>query len=67
MSSPEGATLRLEELSALLQPCYHALHAFVVHHGDPNLSNFQLVDGKLMVLDLESTVFDLPADARPSF
>ncbi|KAK4177782.1 lipopolysaccharide core heptose(II) kinase RfaY [Triangularia setosa] len=32
LSSPEGVTLRLEELSALLQPCYRALHAFGVHH-----------------------------------
>jgi hypothetical protein len=59
LSSPEGATLNLEELSALLQPCYEALHAFGVHHDDPNLSNFQLVDGeKIMALDLESAVLE---------
>ncbi|KAH6635847.1 hypothetical protein F5144DRAFT_159242 [Chaetomium tenue] len=68
LSSPEGATLRLEELSALLQPCYRALHAFGVHHDDPNLSNFQLVnDEKIMVLDLESAVFDLSADDQAFF
>ena len=39
LSSPEGATLRLEELSTLLQPCYRVLHAFGVHYDDPNLSN----------------------------
>lgn len=33
--SPEGATLMLQELSDLLQPCYRALHAFGVHHNDP--------------------------------
>ncbi|KAK3295273.1 uncharacterized protein B0H64DRAFT_143552 [Chaetomium fimeti] len=68
LSSPEGATLRLEELSALLQPCYRALHAFGVHHDDPNLSNFQLVnDGKIMVLDLENAVFGLSADDQAFF
>jgi hypothetical protein len=67
LSSPEGATLRLEELSALLQPCYRALHAFGVHYDDPNLSNFQIVNGKIMVLDLESAVFDLSADAQAFF
>jgi hypothetical protein len=67
LSSPEGATLRLEELSALLQPCYRVLHAFGVHYDDPNLSNFQLVNGKVMVLDLESAVFDLSADGQAFF
>ncbi|KAK5655574.1 hypothetical protein OQA88_5505 [Cercophora sp. LCS_1] len=67
LSSPEGATLRLEELSTLLQPCYQALHAFGVHHDDPNLSNFQLVNGKIMVLDLESAVFDLSANDQAYF
>jgi RIO-like serine/threonine protein kinase len=68
LSSPEGATLRLEELSTLLQPCYQALHAFGVHHDDPSLSNFLLVDdGKIMVLDLESAVFDLSTDDQALF
>lgn len=67
MSSPEGTTLQLEELSTLLQPCYRALHAFSVHHNDPNLSNFRLVNGKIMVLDLESAVFDLPAKDQAFF
>jgi len=67
LSSPERATLRLEELLALLQPCYRALHAFAVQHDEPNLSNFQLVDGKLMVLELASTVFDLPDDDQAFF
>ncbi|KXX81130.1 Lipopolysaccharide core heptose(II) kinase RfaY [Madurella mycetomatis] len=67
LSSPEGATLRLEELSTLLQPCYRALHAFGVHHDDPNLSNFQLVNGKIMVLDLESAVFDFSVDDQAFF
>lgn len=58
MSSPEGATLRLNELAALLQPCYRAMHPFRVQYDDPNLSNFVLVDGRMMVLDLESAVFD---------
>lgn len=62
LSSPEGATLRLEELSTLLQPCYRALHAFGVYHGDPNLSNFHLVDRKIMVLDFGGAVFDMSAD-----
>jgi tRNA A-37 threonylcarbamoyl transferase component Bud32 len=67
MSSPEGATLRLEELSTLLQPCYRALHALGVHHDDPNLSNFHLVNGKIMVLDLETADFGLSADDRAFF
>jgi hypothetical protein len=58
MSSPEGATLRLNELAALLLPCYRAMHPFRVQYDDPNLSNFVLVDGRMMVLDLESAVFD---------
>jgi len=67
LASPEGATLRQEELSALLQPCYRALHALGVHHDDPNLANFQLVNGNIMVLDLESAVFDLSADDQAFF
>lgn len=43
LSAPEGATMTLEELSSLLQPCYRALHAFNVHQDDANLSNFQLL------------------------
>ena len=58
MSSPEGATLTLNELAALLLPCYRAMHQFRVQYDDPNLSNFVLVDGRMMVLDLESAVFD---------
>jgi len=68
LSSPEGATLCLDELSRLLQPCYRAMHAFGVHHDDPNLSNFQLVDDKkIMVMDLESAVFDLSTDEQAFF
>lgn len=62
LSSPEGATMELEELSALLQACYRALHAFGVYQDDSNLSNFQLVDGRIMMLDLESAVFHCSAD-----
>jgi hypothetical protein len=50
LASPEGATLCLEELSDLLQPCYRAMHAFGVQHDDPHVGNFQLVDGKIMAL-----------------
>jgi hypothetical protein len=68
LSAPEGATMTLEELSSLLQPCYRALHAFFdVHQDDANLSNFQLVDGKIKVLDLESAVFHYSADQRATF
>ncbi|KAK4156608.1 lipopolysaccharide core heptose(II) kinase RfaY [Chaetomidium leptoderma] len=67
LASPEGAMLRLEELSTLLQPCFRALHAFDVHQDDSNLSNFQLVDGRIMVLDLESAVFHYSADDRAFF
>jgi hypothetical protein len=67
MSSPEGATMRLEELSALLQPCYRAIHAFDVAVDDTNLSNFQLVDGRMMMMDLESAVFRYSADQRERF
>ncbi|KAK3997217.1 hypothetical protein QBC44DRAFT_377110 [Cladorrhinum sp. PSN332] len=61
------ATPKLEELSTLLQPYYRALHAFGAHHGDPNLSNFQLVNGKIMVLDLESAVFNLSTNDQNLF
>ncbi|KAL2174068.1 uncharacterized protein P884DRAFT_209896 [Thermothelomyces heterothallicus CBS 202.75] len=67
LSAPEGATMTLEELSSLLQLCYRALHAFGVHQDDANLSNFQLVDGKIKVLDLESAVFHYSADQRATF
>jgi hypothetical protein len=67
LSAPEGATMTLEELSSLLQPCYRALHAFGVHQDDDNLSNFQLVDGKIKVLDPESAVFHYSADQRATF
>lgn len=65
--SPEGATLTLQELSDLLQPCYRALHAFGVHHDDPQLGNFQLVDGRIMALDFERAALDLSADDRDFF
>ncbi|KAK3336913.1 hypothetical protein B0T19DRAFT_410940 [Cercophora scortea] len=64
LSDPEGATLRLEELSNLLQPCYRALLALDVSHEDPNLSNFQLVNGKIMVMDLEEVEYGLSADDK---
>jgi hypothetical protein len=67
LRSPEGATLGLEELSGLLQPCYRALHTFGVQHDDPQPANFQLVDGKIMVLDLERVMFDLSADEKACF
>ncbi|KAK4164774.1 lipopolysaccharide core heptose(II) kinase RfaY [Cladorrhinum sp. PSN259] len=67
LSSPEGATLEMEELSTLLQPCYRAIHALGVHHDDPNLANFLLVNGKIMVLDLESAVFGLSARKKAFF
>ena len=62
MSSPEGATFRLDELPPLFQPCYRAFHALGAYHGDANLSNFHLVNGKIMALDLESVVFELSMD-----
>ncbi len=67
MSSLDGATLRLEELSALLQPCYQAIHAFGGAVDDTNLSNFQLVDGRIMMMDLESAVFCYTADQRDRY
>lgn len=67
LSAPEGATMTLEELSGLLQPCYRALHALGVHQDDANLSNFQLVDGRIKVLDLESAVFHYSAEQRATF
>ncbi|KAK4133919.1 hypothetical protein BT67DRAFT_462663 [Trichocladium antarcticum] len=56
LSAPEGATMTLEELSSLLQPCYRALHAFDVHQDDANF-----------VLDLKSAVFHYSADQRAAF
>lgn len=62
LASPEGSTLKLEAQCDLLQVCYRVLHSFGVHHDDPQLGNFQLVDGKVMALDLERVMFDLPSD-----
>lgn len=67
LSAPEGATMILEELSSLLQPCYRALHAFDLYQDEANLSNFQPVEGKIKVLDLESAVFHYSADQRATF
>jgi hypothetical protein len=67
LPTPEGGTLELEELSALLQGCYRALDAFGVQQDDSNLSNFLLVGGTMMVLDLESAVFHYSADDRAFF
>ena len=54
--------MELEDLATLLQACYRALHAFGVHQDDSHLSNFRPVDGKIMMLDLESAVFHYSAD-----
>ncbi|KAL2163216.1 hypothetical protein VTH06DRAFT_5272 [Thermothelomyces fergusii] len=60
LASPQGATLTLDELAALMQPCHRAIHAFRIHHSDPHPSNYQLVDGRLMILDLEIIEWDRP-------
>jgi hypothetical protein len=60
MVSPEGATLTPNELAALLLPCFRAMHPFRVLYGDSNLQNFVLVDGRMMVLDLEHVEIDSP-------
>lgn len=65
--SPKGATLTLEKLAELLQPCYRALHTFGVHHEDPHLGNFQLVDGRIMVMDFESVMFYPSEDDKAFF
>ncbi|KAK3290769.1 uncharacterized protein B0H64DRAFT_427623 [Chaetomium fimeti] len=52
LSSPEDATMMLEDLSTLLRSCYRAPHAFSVHQDDSNLSNFRLVDGTLSIKHL---------------
>ncbi|KAL2166192.1 hypothetical protein VTG60DRAFT_3152 [Thermothelomyces hinnuleus] len=67
LASPQGATLTLEEISALMQPCHRAMHAFGVHHSDPHPANYQLVDGKLMALDLEYVEWDLPDEKNILF
>lgn len=67
LASPEGSTLKLEELSELLQSCYRALHAFGVHYDDPHPINFQLVDGKIMALDFERVSFDLSTEDNELF
>ena len=38
-----------------------------MHHDDPQPANFQLVDGKIVVLDLERVMFDLSSDANALF
>ncbi|KAK4236867.1 lipopolysaccharide core heptose(II) kinase RfaY [Achaetomium macrosporum] len=67
LASPEGSTLTLEQLSALLQSCYRAIQAFGVHHEDPHMENFQLVDGRIMALDFERVEFDLSEDDMEHF
>lgn len=62
LTSPEGATLDLEELSNLLQTCHRALHAYGVDQEDHQPSNFRLLPGKIMALDFEMAAFDKSAD-----
>ena len=35
-----------------------------MHHDDPQLGNFQLVDGRIMALDFERAALDLSPDDR---
>ena len=62
LATPEAGTLTLEQLSAMLQECYRALHAFGVHQDDSLPGNFVLVGRKLMAVDFEKAVFDQSAD-----
>ncbi|KAI1144721.1 hypothetical protein F4825DRAFT_445649 [Nemania diffusa] len=67
LASPEGAILKLDELSELLQDCFRSLHSFGVHQLDPNPGNYHLVDGKLMALDFGQVDFDLSEDDKQYF
>ncbi len=67
LASPEGGTLGLRELSELLQICHRAMHVFGVLQSDLQMGNFQLVDGKLLVMDFERVEFDLSLDRHTHF
>lgn len=69
LAEPAGATLDLDTLSRLLQECYSALHALGVHHDDPQLGNFRLVDGgsRIIAVDLEMVAFDRSAEENAFF
>lgn len=64
---PHGLTLGSKELSALLQGCHRELHINGVHQEDPQLSNFRLVNGRIMVLDFERVAFNLSECDRVLF
>ncbi|KAJ8130337.1 hypothetical protein O1611_g3292 [Lasiodiplodia mahajangana] len=67
LASPEGAILKLDELSELLQECFRSLHSFGIHQLDPNPRNYHLVDGRLVALDFGQVDFDLSEDDKRYF
>lgn len=67
LASPPGLTLKLEDLAEMLKVCYRALHAFGVQPDDPQPGNFQLLEGKIMMLDLERVMFDRSAEDNAFF
>lgn len=63
LGSPEGSLLSIEELAPMLLECYRALNAFGVHQDDFQPTNFHLVQGRLVALDLEMAELDPPTES----
>ncbi|KAJ4307646.1 hypothetical protein N0V84_012590 [Fusarium piperis] len=62
LREPAGILLEFEELARMLEECYLVLIRFGVRLEDTQLGNFILVDGKVMVIDLEMVTFDTPEE-----
>lgn len=53
LADPQGAILEENELRPLLDQALRALAALRISHSDLKLDNFRLVNGTIMVVDLE--------------
>ena len=54
LSAPEGALLELDDLRRMLRQALTTTSHFRVLQDDVKLDNFHLVNGKIMVVDLET-------------
>jgi len=59
LATPEGGMLGLDEFKRLIHQALGAFSHFRITQDDVKLDNFHLVDGKIMVVDLESVNEDL--------
>lgn len=66
LCEPEAALLELDDLRQLFRQALTAISHFKLGVDDVKLENFHLVNGKIMVVDLETMNF-LPADKDVDF